>query len=273
MVKINNQNFGYEEFHNGEAIYKMVELHDRENTVKVQFEDNRDITNMLMAVEYIRDKKPEAALYLRMLYIPYSRTDREIPEGGQIFSMKYFANIINRVGFTRVIVMDPHSEVSKNLLENMVEIELSAYVNEAVKLFKPDYIIYPDKGAFEKYPSILEYVNVPYFHANKKRDLSNRGALIEDAYELVDAPDLTGKSVLIVDDLIALGGTAFLTGKTLKKAGAERVGLYISHTENGVFCGKLLDGDENGYRAVDIVYTAGTIPLKQKHERLVVLEV
>ena len=33
MVKINNQNFGYEEFHNGEAIYKMVELHDRENTV------------------------------------------------------------------------------------------------------------------------------------------------------------------------------------------------------------------------------------------------
>ena len=268
MIKVNGEVFSNEQFHNGETIYKTARVDLHQNVVELRFEDDRDITRLQFAVEFIRDKAPYSHIQLIMLYIPYSRMDREIPEGGQIFSMKYFANIINNLKFDRVLVLDPHSHVSEDMLNNIKHVNLTKLVDEVVEDFKPDYIIYPDKGAFEKYPSILNLVAVPFFHANKKRDLADKGHIIEAAYELIDAPDLTGKTVLIVDDLVSLGGTAFITGKTLKEAGAAKVGLYVSHTENGVFVGKLLDGDAEGYRAVDVVYTAATTPLVKEHPNL-----
>lgn len=268
MVNVNGQIFGNETFHNGETIYKMPRVDAEHNVIEMRFETDSDITRVQFATEFIRDKAPDSKITLIMFYIPYSRTDREIPEGNQMFSMKYFANIINNLEFTNIIVIDPHSYVSEAMLVNITLVNIENLVREAVDDFKPDYIIYPDKGAFEKYPKILTDLGVPFFHANKKRDLANRGAIIKDAYELVDAPDLNGKSVLIVDDLVALGGTAFITGDTLKKAGAARVGLYVSHAENGVFVGKLLDGDETGYHAVDVTYTAATTPLAKEHKNL-----
>lgn len=268
MVNVNGQIFGNETFHNGETIYKMPKVHTDNNIIEMRFESDNDITQVIFATEFIRDKAPDSDITLLMFYIPYSRMDREIPEGNQMFSMKYFANIINSLNFTNVIVIDPHSYVSEDMLVNVTLVNIENLVREAVDDFKPDYIIYPDKGAFAKYPKLLAGLGVPFFHANKKRDLANRGKIIKDAYELVDAPDLNGKSVLIVDDLVALGGTAFITGDTLKKAGATRVGLYVSHAENGVFVGKLLDGDETGYHAVDVTYTVATTPLMKEHKNL-----
>ena len=71
MLLINNQKFGHEYFGNNEAIYKDVSLNDDSNTIQLNFEDNRDIANLIFAVQYIRDEKPNATkLYLNMPYLP-----------------------------------------------------------------------------------------------------------------------------------------------------------------------------------------------------------
>ena len=117
MVKINNYTFGNETFKNNEAIYKSVPLNDSLNVVKMVFENNKDITDLLFAVSYIRENKAEAQIELNMPYIPYSRMDREINE--QIFSLKHFAKIINAMSFSKVRVYDPHSIVSRELINNL----------------------------------------------------------------------------------------------------------------------------------------------------------
>lgn len=274
MVKVNGEIFSPDTFHNGETIYKIPNVNADTNEVELAFETDADITKVLFATHYIRDKQPKSELNLKMLYIPYSRMDREIPEGCQLFSMKYFMKIINACNFDSIVALDPHSNVSEDLLDRLLEVDLVQYVERVVERFKPDYIFYPDKGANEKYTKILSSINVPHFYGTKKRDLANRGKIIEDRYELHNAPELMNKNILIVDDLVSLGGTAFVAGKTLKQYGACRVALYVSHCENGVFYGKLLKGDpDSGFKAVDKVYTAATTPLEMTHENLEVIHI
>lgn len=272
MVKVNGEVFGQGKFHNSETIFMNTELSEDTNCVSIAYEGDEDIFVALMAAEYIKDKAPMSKVVLEMLYAPYSRMDREIPEGNQLFSLKYFGEIINRAGFDKVVVLDPHSSETLRQINDVEEADLEGYVKQVIDDFKPDYIFYPDKGAYSKYPEVLKGIDIPYFYGTKIRDLGHCGRILMDEYELHDAPDLNDKSVLIIDDIVALGGTAYAAGMALKQAGAKEVALYISHAENGIFMGRLLDdagADETGFgKPVDKVYTAGTIPLVRNHPDL-----
>lgn len=299
MIKINGQLFANLVFYNQEAIYKGVDLRSDSNEIEIKFEKNCDITNLLIAERYIRDKQPDAKLVLKMLYIPYERTDREIPEGNQLFSLKYFAELVNNAKFDEVIVLDPHSIISVNQLEDdgrellkHVNKEkaikmLRGLVNKVVDDFKPDLIMYPDKGAYLKYPEILKIDNIKSFYGSKTRDLANKGSIIQYEVKGINDEDLKGKKVLIIDDLVSVGGTAYLAAKQIKLLGVSEVALYISHCENGIFYGNLLkpeavspkDSESSekdlpwaGGYTVDRVYTAGTTPLENSGDNLYLVE-
>lgn len=281
MIKINGELFGNEEFHNGEAIFKEVNLNSDNNIIEMVFKDNRDVANLIFARHYIFDKEPESKVSLIMLYCPYSRMDREI--NNQLFSMKYFADILSTLELDSVVVLDPHSKVCVDLLKehglNVIEACLKSYILKVIDDFQPDYICYPDKGAYNKYPDLLSGINIPYFYAEKTRDLSNKGKII--GYELVDAPDLKDKKVLIIDDICCLGGTAYRAAREIKLAGGSKVAFYISHCENGIFAGKLLKKEpfdpfckeanlpwRDSY-TIDKIYTANTMLLDKEHENII----
>lgn len=272
MIRINGQSFKSDEFHNGEVIFERVDVINEElNTIEMNFKDNKDITALLFARQWLKDKCPEAACELVMKYCPYERMDREI--NVQLFSMKYFSEILAKFDFSKVYILDPHSQVCVDLLkEQGIDVEiisLESYVNKVIDIYKPDYIFYPDKGAAKKYPEVLSNINIPYFFGAKTRDLENKGRIKE--YELVDAPDLNDKKVLIIDDICCLGSTAYNAAVLMKEQGASEVAFYISHCENGIFAGILLKSDDKGY-AVDKIYTADTMLLDKEHENIVVVK-
>lgn len=270
MVFINGEQFNSEEFHNGEVILKGVSaINSPENkdmdVVEMMFHDNKDIAALQFARQYLKDKHPNKPCKLEMLYCPYERMDREINE--QLFSLKYFAEIIGAMNFSEVHVLDPHSKVLEEQFEaagiNLVCEDLNEYIKIVLEQFKPDYICYPDAGASKKYPSILTCTNgIQHFFGEKKRDLANKGKI--ESIKLVDAPDLKGKRVLIIDDICCLGGTAYNVAKEMKRAGADNVAFYISHCERGVYVGHLLheeeeDGELKGKKVIDTIYTANTM--------------
>lgn len=286
MVLINGIKFNDAEFHNGEVIFEKPEkLSDTAtNKFEMLFESNKDITALMFAKKYADEQCPNAASVLIMKYCPYERMDREI--NNQIFSMRYFAKIIADMKFTLVYILDPHSEVCRReLLDAGVETEvlnLSEYVNKVIADFKPDYICYPDKGAYNKYPKVLADIKIPCFYGQKTRDLANRGKIVD--YELVDAPNLEGKRVLIIDDICCLGGTAYNAVVQMKLAGASAVAFYISHCENGIFAGKILHPEPSvpsgsevktlpwaGTYTIDKVYTADTMKLNNYHENIKII--
>lgn len=285
MILVNGKKFNDAEFHNGEVIFEKPEnVNLTRNIIQIFFKDNRDITALMFAKQYLDDVCTGVPCDLEMKYCPYERMDREI--NNQMFSMKYFAQIIAMMKFDRVKILDPHSyiclEQFVNAGVNIRVIDLEGYVNTVIEDFKPDYICYPDKGARTKYSKVLHNIKIPYFYGSKKRDLSNKGKITE--YELVDAPDLTDKKVLIIDDICCLGGTAYNAAVEMKKLGAKEVAFYISHCEDGIFVGKILkrepfypDGSGENLPwadkyTIDKVYTADTMKLSNSHDNIILVK-
>lgn len=278
MVLVNGIKFNDAEFHNGEVIFEKPELVNTDcNVIEMKFKDNRDITAVLFARAYLADKVPNADCDLIMAYCPYERMDREI--GNQMFSMKYFSMILDRFKFRKVYILDPHSQVCVDLLSTLnTEVQIMSldyYIKKVITDFKPDYICYPDKGAYNKYPNVLKNIDIPYFYGSKVRDLENKGRI--SSYELVNAPDLKGKKVLIIDDICCLGGTAYNAATEMKKAGASEVAFYISHCEDGIFVGNILKSEPAEPEwaelyTIDKVYTADTMCLKYTHRNLKIVE-
>lgn len=254
MLKINNQEFGNEYFGNNEAIYKDVELGNSENTIQLNFEDTRDIANLVMAVEYIRDEKPDSEIVLIIPYLPYSGMDRKI--NNQVFSLKLFANVLNKLNFSKVEVLDLHNEeVADKFIRNIKHMDINHFISQAIADFKPDIIYFPDKGAMKKYPSIVDTKGLPVIHGNKVRDLENKGKII--SYETItDGIDITGKRVLVIDDICRKGGTFTWAASELTKLGVSEVALYVSHCETGIFDGNVLEPNS----AVSKVYTNDSEP-------------
>ena len=95
--------------------------------------------------------------------------------------------------------------------------------------FDPDHLmmISPDEGAIERsvfFASVLG-INMGMFY--KRRDYSKivNGMNPIVAHEYLGA-DITGKDVIVVDDMISSGGSMIDTAKDLKMRGAKRVFIF-----------------------------------------------
>lgn len=66
-------------------------------------------------------------LYLEMPYIPNARMDR-VKNRDEVFTLKWFAEFINSLGFESIKVLDPHSNVAMALINRAETEEVMLYV-------------------------------------------------------------------------------------------------------------------------------------------------
>jgi ribose-phosphate pyrophosphokinase len=86
----------------------------------------------------------------------------------------------------------------------------------------------------------------------KKRDWQTGKIL---GLDVINAENIVGKDVLIVDDICSRGGTFYHSAKALKAAGAKSVSLYVTHLEETVTLGEMAASDG----LVDHIYTTESI--------------
>ena len=251
MVKLNGSIFGYKYFGNGEINFEDCAI-SAENKIEFSFTSNDDILALQIAVEYIRDTNPDSTIEVEFRYLPYSAMDRKM--GNQLFTLKYLANIINKLEVDTISVFDAHNmEVLSKLIPGVEYSSISRYTNFVIKAFKPDFIYFPDKGAYKKYPSMISTHGIPTGYGNKVRDINDKGKIVE--YNVVtDGFNFEGKRVLIIDDICSRGGTFIHAATELKKLGASEVGLYVSHCEEGILSSGLLERDS----IIDKIYTTSS---------------
>lgn len=264
MLKINGQPFGAELFANGEGILvDALKPSKAGDIVEVlfQFEGNKDLGDLVLANEYIKDLYPGKRVHLISPFIPYARMDRQIhkdDQPDQLFSLKYFASIINRMNFDKVICYDPHSGVTDNMimnLQNMYVPVIKPIILKVLDEHEIDLMFAPDKGAYGKYPAYFQHEN--WFHGEKKRDLNDRGRLIAEETIIHDYGfSLEGKKVIIVDDICVRGGTFVNAAKALRSRGVAEITLFVTHCENAIKDGVLL---QDGNELLDRVITTDSI--------------
>ena len=114
MIKINNRIIKPEYFPDGTMKLNITFFDD---FIKIEwyYDSENELLQLVYIVNHIHDISPDIKIYLIMPYIPNARFDRTV-EVDEVFTLKYFVDIINSLNFDSVEVLDPHSHVSEALL-------------------------------------------------------------------------------------------------------------------------------------------------------------
>ena len=198
-------------------------------------------------------------IHLYMPYIPNARQDR-VKTSEDVFTLKYFAGVINSLGFKSVRVLDPHSSVSEAFIDNIIIEKPTKLIEDVIeKITKIEgeapSMFYPDEGAGKRYSGMIP---LPYASGIKKRDWAT--GQIKGLDVAGDVDNIEGKNILIVDDICSKGGTFYFSAKKLKELGAKNIYLHITHCENTIFEGDILTSG-----LITKIYTTNSI-LTKKHE-------
>lgn len=212
------------------------------------YENDEELFTLICVKRYIDEHFHNVAVHLYMPYIPNARQDR-VKNDEDVFTLKYFCEVINSLNFITVWVRDAHSNVSLALLNNVRETPISGFIAEAIMKSGADVLFFPDEGAMKRYSGGFQ---MPYAFGMKKRDWETGQIL---GLDIINAEAVKDKNVLIVDDICSRGGTFYHAAKALKAAGTKSVSLYITHCEGTIVLGELAESDN----LVDHVYTTKSI--------------
>ena len=233
------------------------------------YENNDEMFYLMLIKKHLERHLTNVDYYLFMPYIPNARMDR-VKNDDEVFTLKYFCDFINSLNFLRVYVLDAHSDVSTALLNNCKNDNPRDYIKDAIRQISDDIVLYfPDAGAAKRYSDL--FPEIIYCYGEKKRDWKSGKILGLDIRS--NGIDLNGKTVLMIDDIIAYGGSLFYSANALKEAGVGKIYAYATHTENSILDrekGTLIKSLENN--TVERLFTTNSL-FSGKHDKITVLEV
>lgn len=213
-------------------------------TITLPYMQDSEIIKLALIVDALR-RAGCKSMQLKIPYFPAARQDR-VCNTGEPLSVKVYADLINSMEFDKVVVFDPHSDVTPALINNVEVVDNCDFVGlvfsrlngeivdgKSTDFLKRAVLVSPDAGSNKKVANAAKYLytrgykDVPVVRADKLRNVAT-GEIIETT---VYVDDLTGKHCIIVDDICSKGGTFCALAKALKAKGAEKVYLVVSHYE------------------------------------------
>ena len=265
MIKLNNKVITQGHFPDGTLLLKQKPEMFETQIIRWFFENNEELVTLIFLTKHLREYGVET-LYLYMPYLPNARQDRT-KDNEDVFTLKYFCEVINSLKFDKVIILDPHSSVGEALLDRVGVEPPTDYIAKAYddicKDIGPDPLMmfYPDEGSMKRYSSMTWG---EYAFGIKKRDWKTGKIEGLDVVGCIDK--IKDSKILIVDDICSRGGTFYHSAKKLKELGAKEIYLYITHCENTILEGELLTSG-----LIEKVYTTNSIFTKE-HEKIEVFE-
>lgn len=232
------------------------------------YESNDELFYLLLIKKHLEKYFTDVNYILVMPYVPNGRMDRT-KNDDEVFTLKYFCDFINSLNFTEVSILDPHSDVSSALLNKCHSDNPKQYIEWVIKsLPKKTVLYFPDVGAAKRYSDL--FPERMYCYGEKRRDWKTGNILGLDIRS--NGIDLANKPILMIDDIIAYGGSLSHSAKALKDLGVGKIYTYATHTENNVLDeekGTLIKALEDG--TVEKLFTTNSIFTKE-HEKIEVIE-
>lgn len=230
------------------------------------YESDDELTTLIFLSKHLRDNGCKT-MKLFMPYVPNARFDR-VMNSEEVFTLKHFAEVINWIGFDEVSILDPHSYVSEALFDRLTVINpkdiIMDFINknflEEMSLNKFS-LFFPDAGACKRYSGMFK---IPHTYGLKQRDWETGSITGLDV--VGDENLIKGKTILIIDDICSKGGTFYHSAKKLKELGVDKIYLYVTHCENTILKGELLNSG-----LVEKVFTTNSI-FTEKHKKIEVYD-
>lgn len=254
MISINYQTLSQERFPDGTLSLKTPKFHNKDHLLVIwNYENDAELFTLICVAKKFANNPKK----LFMPYLPHARMDRVKNPDTEVFTLKYFCEVINSLNFDAVVVVDAHSNVGPALLNNCENFPVKEELNYAIQSIQRDLdgkdlmLFFPDEGAMKRYS---DYSPLPYSFGIKQRDWET-GKIT--SLRIEGEVDVAGRDVLIVDDICSYGGTFFRAAQALKDAGARHVYLYVTHCEENILKGSIFNDDKV---LIDGIYTTTSMP-------------
>jgi ribose-phosphate pyrophosphokinase len=200
-------------------------------------------------------------------YYGYSRQDRKA-EGREPITAKLVANLFKTAGATRIISVDLHSGQIQGFFDGPLDplTAMPVLVAYLSKLGDDLVIVSPDAGRVkvaERYANQLG-ADLAIVHKRRLRGVKNA----VEARDVVG--DVTGRTCVLIDDMIDTAGTIVAAAELLAEKGATEVYAAATH---GVFSGPAIDRLKNAPISRVVVTNTLPLPAEKQIDKIEVLSV
>jgi len=208
-----------------------VEIHENvrgEDVFVIQstsFPANDNLMELLVLVDALR-RSSARRITAVVPYFGYARQDRKSAPRTPI-SAKLVANLITMSGVNRVLTLDLHAGQIQGFFDIPTDNLTAAPV--IVRDIRENYdtknvmIVSPDVGGVVRARNVASRIGAPLAIVDKRRPRAG----VSEVMNIIG--EVSGRSCILIDDIVDSGGTLVNAAEALLKAGAMEVSAYISH--------------------------------------------
>lgn len=185
---------------------------------------NENMMELLIIIDALR-RASARRITAVLPYFAYARQDRKDQPRVPI-TAKLVANLITTAGADRLLTIDLHAGQIQGFFDIPVDhlFAVNVFVEYIRKLKMKDLVIVsPDVGGIKMARAYAKRLSAGLAIVDKRRLTPEKAEVM---HILGDVKD---KNAVIVDDLIATGGSLIEAAAVLKKAGARKVYAAITH--------------------------------------------
>ena len=186
---------------------------------------NDNLMELLVLVDAVR-RASAVRITAVVPYFGYARQDRRVRSARVPITAKVVADMMVRVGVDRVLTVDLHAEQIQGFFDCPVDNVYGSPIllKDIEKQRYPDLIVVsPDVGGVVRARAIAKQLDTELAIIDKRRPQAN----VAEVMNIIG--DVSGKTCLLVDDIVDTAGTLCTAASALKDHGAEKVIAYCTH--------------------------------------------
>jgi ribose-phosphate pyrophosphokinase len=189
------------------------------------FPANDNLMELLIVMDALRRASAQRITAV-LPYFGYARQDRKAGPRTPI-SAKLVANLITEAGANRVLTVDLHAGQIQGFFDIPTDNLFSAPVfdRDIVQNIgtKNLTMVSPDVGGVIRTRALAKRLNADLAIIDKRRERAGESEVMNVI------GDVTGRTCILIDDIVDSAGTMCNAAEALMKKGAERVFAYATH--------------------------------------------
>lgn len=185
-----------------------------------------NLMELLITIDALR-RASAKTINVVMPYYGYARQDRKA-QSREPITAKLVANMLQMAGATRMVTLDLHAVQIQGFfdipVDHLMGAPLLANYFLDNQLHGDDVVVVsPDHGGVTRARKLAEFLKSPIAIIDKRRPRAN----VAEVMNIVG--EVSGKTCVLIDDMIDTAGTITLAANALKEKGAKAVYACCTH--------------------------------------------
>ncbi|MBI5872600.1 MAG: ribose-phosphate pyrophosphokinase [Candidatus Omnitrophica bacterium] len=226
---------------------------------------NENLMELLVILDALK-RASAGRITAVMPYYGYARQDRKDQPRVPI-TAKLVANLLTVAGADRVLTMDLHAGQIQGFFDIPLDhlFAINVFVEYIQRLKLNDLVVVsPDVGGIKTARAYAKRLGAALAIVDKRRISPEKA----EAMNILG--EVEGKNAVLVDDLIATGGSLLEAAHALKKAGVKKIFAGVVH---GILTGNAIKNIEDSILEELIITDTIPLPDHKKHPKIKVLSV